>query len=151
MKSVSKASLCSLKDGDELSAAPRPDPPVWRGGGGEPGGHGGPAEQPTQTAPAEGDISYSYSDPPHIYFTLSRSVSLKRRAPSSLLTPDTPRQSLCSKLVLLEEVEVEVEDWRDCSQKDSARQQVGSWCLVNISTFHWNLDNIITFDFDKIL
>lgn len=42
----------------------------------------------------------------------SRSVSLKRRAPSSLLTPDTPRRSLCSKLVLLllEEVEVEVED-----------------------------------------
>ena len=54
LKSVSKASLCSLKDGDELSAAPRPDPPVWRGGGGESRGHGGSPEQQTQAAPSQG-------------------------------------------------------------------------------------------------
>ena len=38
------------------------------------------------------------------------SVSLRRRAPRSLLTPDTPRRSLCSKLVLVLLEEVEVED-----------------------------------------
>ena len=55
----SEVNFCSLKlgsiqAGDELAAAPRPHPPVRRGGGGESRGHGGSPEQQTQAAPSEG-------------------------------------------------------------------------------------------------
>ena len=44
----------SAQDGDLLPASPRPHPPLRRGGGPEPGGHGGPAQLQTQAAAAQG-------------------------------------------------------------------------------------------------